>query len=385
MPERRLTATLHPSIAAIAAPTWDACAGADNPFVSHAFLSALEDSGSAGPRTGWLPQHLTLTDEAGRVLAVAPCYAKSHSYGEYVFDHGWAHAFERAGGAYYPKLQVAVPFSPVPGPRLMVRPGAPVTIAALAEALEGACAGLDLSSVHVTFCQASESAALAEAGWLTRTGVQFHWANPGYADFDAFLEALASRKRKQIRRERRDAQAGLEFITLRGGEIGAAEWAAFYRFYTATVDRKWGSAYLTPEFFSLLPRYLGDKVVLMLARAGGRPVAGALNLMGRDTLYGRNWGSDGEFPFLHFELCYYQAIEFAIRHGLAKVEAGAQGEHKIQRGYLPAATHSAHFIAHRGLRAAVSRFLEQEKQQVAADMAALAGFAPYRQASSPEP
>ncbi len=380
MPERRLTASLHPSIASIPADAWDACAGTANPFVSHGFLRALEDSGSAGPRTGWLPQHLSVSDEGGRVLAVAPCYAKSHSYGEYVFDHGWAEAFERAGGAYYPKLQVAVPFSPVPGPRLMTRPGANITPPQIAEALADACAALELSSVHVTFCTEAESVALREAGWLTRTGVQFHWHNHGYDDFEDFLDRLASRKRKQIRRERRDARgAGLEFRVLRGDQIGPAEWAAFYRFYTSTVDRKWGSAYLTPEFFPLLSRTLGDKVVLMLAFRGAEPVAGALNLMGADTLYGRNWGCLGEFPFLHFELCYYQAIDFAIAHRLARVEAGAQGEHKIQRGYLPAATHSAHYIAHRGLRGAVARFLEQEQARIAADMALLAEYSPYKQ------
>ena len=379
MPHHRLTASLHPSIAAIAPDAWNACAGADNPFVSHAFLSALEDSGSTGPRTGWLPQHLAISDEAGRVLAVAPCYAKSHSYGEYVFDHGWAEAFMSAGGAYYPKLQVAMPFSPVPGPRLMARPDALITHAQLADALADACAALDLSSVHVTFCTAAESAALREAGWLTRTGVQFHWHNQGYTDFEDFLARLATRKRKQIRRERRDAHAaGLDFRVLRGHEIAPAQWAAFYRFYTSTIDRKWGSAYLTEDFFPLLSRALGDRVVLMLAYQGTKPVAGALNLMGSDTLYGRNWGCVGEFPFLHFELCYYQAIDFAIAHGLARVEAGAQGEHKIQRGYLPAATHSAHHIAHRGLRGAVARFLEQEQARINDDMALLAAYSPYR-------
>ncbi len=304
-------------------------------------------------------------------------YAKAHSYGEYVFDHGWAHALERAGGQYYPKLQVASPFSPVPGPRLLLRQGTPV--AAMAHALASACQGLELSSVHVTFCTQSEWTALGEAGWLRRSGMQFHWHNRGYADFEGFLAALSSRKRKSIRRERRDAQgAGLEFVTLRGPEIDAATWNAFYGFYASTVDRKWGSAYLTRRFFPLLGERLGERVVLMLARNGRQWVAGALNLLGPDTLYGRNWGCRGDWPFLHFELCYYRAIDFAIATGLATVEAGAQGEHKIQRGYLPAATYSAHWIAHSGLRRAVANFLEEETAEKAAQMQALAELSPYR-------
>ncbi|MBV9757659.1 MAG: N-acetyltransferase [Alphaproteobacteria bacterium] len=374
-----LTLTLHRAIAEIGAADWDACAGVDNPFVSHAFLSALEDSGSAGRRTGWLPQHAALRDACGRVLAIAPMYAKSHSYGEYVFDHGWAHAFERAGGSYYPKLQVAVPFSPVPGPRLLCRPDADIEPATLGRALVQACRELDLSSVHVTFCRESEWTALGAAGWLQRLGVQFHWHNAGYASFDDFLEALSSRKRKTIRRERRDANAaGLDFLTLRGGEIRPQHWDAFYRFYTSTVDRKWGSAYLTRSFFTLLSERLGEAVVLMLAEHRGKPVAGALNLAGTDTLYGRNWGCRGEWPFLHFELCYYRAIDFAIANGLARVEAGAQGEHKIQRGYLPCPTYSAHWIGHRGLRDAIDDFLEDERRQMRARMAALAELSPFK-------
>ena len=374
-----LTLTLHRAIAEIGAADWDACAGGANPFVSHAFLSALEDSGSAGPRTGWLPQHASLQDPGGRVLAVAPMYAKSHSYGEYVFDHGWAHAFERAGGSYYPKLQVAVPFSPVPGPRLLCRPGAEIEPATLGRALVQACRELDLSSVHVTFCRESEWTALGDAGWLRRLGVQFHWQNAGYACFDDFLEVLSSRKRKTIRRERRDANAaGLDFRVLRGAEIRPHHWDAFYRFYTSTVDRKWGGAYLTRSFFTRLSERLGDAVVLMLAEHRGKPVAGALNLAGTDTLYGRNWGCRGEWPFLHFELCYYRAIEFAIANGLSRVEAGAQGEHKIQRGYLPCPTYSLHWIAHRGLRDAIGDFLDQERPEMCARMAALAELSPFR-------
>jgi predicted N-acyltransferase len=374
-----LTLTLHRAIAEITPSEWNACAGDANPFVSHAFLAAVEDSGSAGARTGWLPQHAALRDASGQLVACAPMYAKSHSYGEYVFDHGWAQAFERAGGRYYPKLQVASPFSPVPGPRLLIRPSSDVTTAAMADALAQACSGLNLSSVHVTFCTEAEWTALGEAGWLQRMGMQFHWDNAGYASFDDFLAALSSRKRKTLRRERRDANdCGLEFVTLRGPEITPAQWRAFYRFYSSTVDRKWGSAYLTPEFFPLLGKYLGDRVVLMLALEAGQPVAGALNLVGADTLYGRNWGCDRDFPFLHFELCYYRAIDFAIEHGLKRVEAGAQGEHKIQRGYLPTPTYSAHWIRHAGLRDAVGAFLAMERAEKLAEMEALATLSPYR-------
>ncbi len=380
-----LSLTLHPKIADIPAEDWDACAGtADgtgNPFASHAFLAALEESGSAGPRTGWLPQHAALR-EHDRIVAVAPMYAKSHSYGEYVFDHGWAHAFERAGGEYYPKLQVASPFSPVPGPRLLVRPGAgPELQGALARALVQACTQLGLSSVHATFCTAADQATLVEAGWLARLGKQFHWENAGYDTFDDFLGALRASKRKSLKRERRDANAaGLVFRTLRGNEIRPHHWDAFYRFYTATVDRKWGSAYLTRRFFPLLSERLGDQVVLMTAEHNDHPVAGALNLVGDGALFGRNWGCTGDWPFLHFELCYYRAIEFAIEHRLPRVEAGAQGEHKIQRGYLPKPTYSAHWIANPGLRRAVAGFLEQERPAVQAEMDELATFSPYRRA-----
>ena len=376
-----LALTLHTAIGEVSPAEWNACAGTGNPFVSHAFLSAVEDSGSATSRTGWLPQHAVLRDRAGEVVAVAPMYAKSHSYGEYVFDHGWAQALERAGGRYYPKLQVASPFSPVPGPRLLVR-GVPKR--ALAGALAQACAELDLSSVHATFCTEDDWQAFGASGWLQRLGTQYHWENAGYADFDAFLAALNARKRKSIRRERRDAQnCGLEFVTLRGGDIGRREWDAFYEFYTSTVDRKWGSAYLTRSFFSLLGDRLGDAVVLMLARSPRGWVAGALNVLGSEALYGRNWGCRGEFPFLHFELCYYRAIEFAIAHGLPRVEAGAQGEHKIQRGYLPKPTYSAHWIAHPGLRRAVAEFLEHEREQKQAEMAELATLSPFRCAGEP--
>ncbi|TLU73139.1 GNAT family N-acetyltransferase [Lichenicoccus roseus] len=384
MPDQSLSLSLHPAIKSIEPEKWDRCAGTDNPFVSHAFLSAVEDSGSAGSRTGWLPRHAVLSQGA-EILAVAPMYAKSHSYGEYVFDHGWAAAFERAGGQYYPKLQVASPFSPVPGPRLLISPTVPADrqgaiMQAMAEALSQACTELSLSSVHVTFCRPEEYESLGEAGWLQRLGTQFHWENAGYASFDDFLAGFNSRKRKVVRRERRDANScGLVFRTLRGSEITKAHWKAFYRFYTSTVDRKWGSAYLTERFFPLLSERLGDRVVLMLAEHEGQPVAGALNLLGRDALYGRNWGCLGDWPFLHFELCYYRAIDFAIEHGLARVEAGAQGEHKIQRGYLPKPTYSAHWIAHPGLRRAVASFVDEEREARLQEMEALAEYSPYRQ------
>jgi hypothetical protein len=375
-----LSVTLHGAIAEIGAAEWDICAGTRNPFVSHAFLACVEESGSADAHTGWLPRHVAMRDEAGTLVAVAPMYAKAHSYGEYVFDHGWARAFEQAGGDYYPKLQVAVPFSPVPGPRLLCHPAAGVPYGVLADALAHLCRETRTSSVHVTFCEQSEYTALGDAGWLQRLGIQYHWENNGYASFDDFLAALSSRKRKSIRRERRESQAsGLEFVALRGGDISAQDWRAFYRFYESTVDRKWGSAYLTEQFFPLLGGRLGDRVVLMLARSGGKPVAGALNLMGTDTLYGRNWGCLGDYPFLHFELCYYRALDFAIAQGLARVEAGAQGEHKIQRGYLPALTYSGHWIAHPGLRQAVDQFLQQERPARLAELAGLAEFSPYKQ------
>jgi uncharacterized protein len=379
-----LSLTLHRAIAEIAATEWDACAGDANPFVSHAFLHALEESGSVGGRSGWLPQHAALRDATGRLLACAPMYAKAHSQGEYVFDHGWADAYERAGGRYYPKLQVCAPFSPVPGPRLLVRPDAGLGAGALAQGLRQACGQLDLSSVHVTFCEEAEWAALGEAGWLQRIGVQFHWSNQGYAGFEDFLAALASRKRKQVKRERRDAEAsGYALRTLRGHEITPRHWQAFHRFYRATTDKKWGrSAYLTRHFWPLLGEALGDRVVLMVAEQDGEPVAGALNLLGRDALYGRNWGAVVDAPFLHFELCYYRAIDFAIEHRLPRVEAGAQGEHKIQRGYLPVPTFSAHWIAHAGLRRAVAQFLDHERPAMLREIEGLATLSPYRQDGS---
>ncbi|WP_165829379.1 GNAT family N-acetyltransferase [Novacetimonas pomaceti] len=385
MPSSAPSLSLHRRIADIPAAQWDLCAGDDNPFVSHAFLSALEDSGSAEARTGWLPQHAAVHAADGSLLAVAPMYAKSHSFGEYVFDQQWARAFEQAGGEYYPKLQVAVPFSPVTGPRLLVRrdmgDGAAETHARmLAGALRQACGELGLSSTHVTFCERGEYELMGGEGWLQRLGVQYHWDNPGYGSFEDFLATLASRKRKTLRRERRDANGcGLTFEAVRGPDITEDLWDHFYRFYLSTVDRKWGSAYLRRPFFSLLSQRLGDRVVLMVARRDATPVAGALNLMGRDTLYGRNWGCDrGDWPFLHFELCYYQAMEFAIAHGLRRVEAGAQGEHKLQRGYRPCLTYSTHWIEHPGLRNAVAEFLEHERAAIMGEMDVMNAMTPYR-------
>ncbi len=369
------------SIGEVEPEQWDACAGEDCPFLSHAFLSALEESGSATRETGWLPQHLALFDEAGELAAAAPLYLKGHSYGEYVFDWSWAHAYEQAGGQYYPKLQCCVPFTPVTGPRLLLRPGA--DRAALADALIGGMAELtrqhEVSSLHVTFGTEEEWQRFGEVGFLQRVGVQYHWQNRGYEDFDGFLGALASRKRKQIRKERSKAQdSGLTIRQLSGDDIKPHHWDAFHRFYISTSDRKWGSAYLNREFFARLGETMADAVVLVMAEDEGRPVAGALNLRGRDALYGRNWGCLGRVRFLHFELCYYQAIDYAIANGLARVEAGAQGEHKIQRGYQATPTYSAHLIRDPGLRRAVERFLDEERNAVRQEIAFLEDFEPFR-------
>ncbi|MFT9383605.1 MAG: GNAT family N-acetyltransferase [Acetobacter orientalis] len=372
---------LHDGMQSFTPTEWDTCAGADNPFISHAFLSALEESQSVSARTGWLAQHVSLHAPNGTLAAVCPAYLKGHSWGEYVFDQGWARAFEAAGGSYYPKLQIAVPFTPAPGPRLLVHPNAPPeTATVLADALRQICGQLQLSSAHVTFCTTQNSTTLSQRGWLPRLGMQYHWHNNGYQTFDDFLAALSSRKRKVLKRERRDANAaGLTFETLRGADITPADWDAFYQFYQNTIDRKWGSAYLTRSFFSLLSEKLGERVVLMVARHGHQPVAAALNLVGTDTLYGRNWGCVGTWPFLHFELCYYRAIEFAIANGLKRVEAGAQGEHKIQRGYTPSLTHSAHWIENPSFRASVAAFLEQERTAIQQEAQTLTALSPYKQ------
>jgi hypothetical protein len=370
------------SLKAVSPQSWDACAGFDNPFVSHAFLSVLEDSGAACPSSGWAPHHLLAENEEGRLLACAPLYLKTHSYGEYVFDWSWAEAWQRAGKAYYPKLQCSVPFIPATGPRLLICPDAPAPplIKSLANAMATLSERAGLSSAHITFLPETQAMALAGKDWLLRTGMQYHWHNRGYGSFEDFLGDLSSRKRKSIRKEREQAaRLGLSIRTLSGADITAAHWDAFHRFYLDTVEKKWAHAYLNRAFFQLLGERMGDKVVLIMAEMDGVPVAGALNLRGGDTLYGRNWGSDGEFRFLHFEMCYYRAIDYAIAHGLKRVEAGAQGEHKISRGYLPSATYSLHWIREAPLRGAVGHFLERERPAVAQSMADLSELSPFRQ------
>lgn len=378
--------TVHQGVGEIAAADWDACAAPEaadggrplDPFTTHRFLHALERSGSVGPGTGWTPRPLVARAE-GEVIAVAALYLKTHSQGEYVFDHGWADAFERAGGRYYPKLQLAVPFSPVPGRRLLTRPGHEAEgRAALLSALADLCTGSDLSSAHLTFCTEAEAETAEAAGFLRREGLQFHWQNNGYADYEEFLAALSSRKRKALRRERARAQEfGGEIEMLTGDAIRPEHWDALWAFYQDTGARKWGQPYLTRAFFDALHE-MRDDVLLVIAARAGAPVAGALNLIGREALYGRYWGCLEDHAFLHFELCYHRAIDYAIAHRLARVEAGAQGEHKLARGYLPVATHSAHFIAHPGFRRAVAQFLEAERPAIAADIAALAAEGPYR-------
>jgi len=380
----RLSVKLVERISQIRPADWDACAGSDNPFITHAFLDALEKSNSACAETGWLPQHLILEDIAGKIQGVAPMYLKSHSYGEYVFDHGWAEAYENAGGRYYPKLQVAVPFTPVTGKRILIRPGAPKDSAKL---LVGSMIEIvkrsQVSSLHVTFPTQAEYDLLGESGFLQRLGRQFHWENKGYKSFDDFLDALNARKRKQIKRERRAANDGVAIETLNGADIKHKHWDAFFGFYTSTSDKKWGSAYLTREFFDLLGERLGNQVVLVMAKQDGRYVAGALNLMGGDTLYGRNWGCLSDIPFLHFEACYYRAIDFAIARGLKRVEAGAQGAHKIQRGYLPSPTYSAHWIRDPGFRNAVADFLKRERRAIENEMEELEeGLSPFKRETS---
>ena len=376
-----VTTTLLGAIDEVSAGAWDACAGPGNPFVSHAFLSALERSGSAVPEHGWQPRHLVVHDRDGGLRGAAPLYLKSHSYGEYVFDWGWADAYERAGGSYYPKLQACVPFTPVTGPRLLVRPGAEAEAvsAALVAGLTEVARRHQVSSLHVTVSEPAEWRRLGDAGFLQRTGRQFHWHNRGYDSFDAFLDGLTSRKRKMIRKERRKvAESGITLRALRGEEIEPRHWDAFHRFYLATADRKWGHPYLTREFFHQLGETLTESVVLVVAEDRGELIAAALNLLGEDALYGRNWGALGDYRFLHFEACYYQAIEFAIEHGLARVEAGAQGEHKIQRGYMPVETYSAHWIADPGFREAVENYLAHERREIAGEIAGLASFGPFR-------
>ncbi len=376
----------HPNLSDIDPSDWDACAcpeAADgrpiDPFTTYRFLKALEDSGSVGPGTGWQPRYLTATI-AGQVIAVAPLYAKGHSQGEYIFDHNWAHAFEGAGGRYYPKLQIAVPFTPATGRRFLTRPGfETVGMSALVQGAVQIAADNELSSLHATFCTEAEAIAGAEMGLLHRVNQQFHWENDGYADFDAFLASLSSRKRKNLRKERQQANAfGGEIIELTGDQIQREHWDAFWTFYQDTGSRKWGTPYLTRMFFHFMHEVMRDDILLTLAIRDGQPVAGALNFIGRDTLYGRYWGCTEHHPCLHFELCYYRAIDFAIRHGLKTVEAGAQGEHKLARGYLPVATHSLHWFGDPGFRYAVDRYLEAERNAVDHEIDVLTSYGPFR-------
>jgi predicted N-acyltransferase len=373
--EPSIIAEIAPSVGSISASEWDALAGPE-PFTGHAFLSVLEESGSVGQGTGWTPAPIRVVDD-GRTVAAAPTYFKTHSQGEYVFDHGWAEAWESAGGRYYPKLLVAVPFTPVPGPRLLgTRPNE------LLAAIEAVTVQAELSSAHVNFLLGEDARCCAERGWLLRDGIQYHWFNRDYARFDDFLAALSSRKRKAIRRERKEACQGLEIEALRGADIGAAEWEAMWAFYQDTGARKWGRPYLTRAFFDRIAQTMADRLLLFLARRDGVPIAGALNVIGENALYGRYWGCLAEVPFLHFELSYYRAIEFAIHHGLSSVQAGAQGEHKIARGYEPVITQSAHFIPNPGFRSAIEDFLVRERAAVAGEIDWLRSALPYRSSAA---
>jgi predicted N-acyltransferase len=371
-----VVARVAEGVASFKAADWDACAGTADPFLSHAFLTALEDSGSATAAAGWRPLPIAIDGPDGRPAAAMPAYLKSHSLGEYVFDHGWADAYERAGGAYYPKLQIAVPFTPVPGRRLLARD--PAMAPALIAAAEKLVDANGLSSAHATFILPDERALFERAGWLIRADSQFHWLNSGFASFDDFLATLSSRKRKAIRRERAEAVEGLEIVHLSGDAITEAHWDAFWAFYQDTGARKWGHPYLTRAFFSLLGARMADQLLLILALRDGRPIAGALNLIGAEALYGRYWGALEEVPFLHFELCYYQAIEAAIARGLQRAEAGAQGAHKLARGYVPVPTWSAHYIADPGFRRAVADYLASERPAVGREIAALSQMTPFR-------
>jgi predicted N-acyltransferase len=378
---------VHSGIAEIPAADWDACACPEvadggrpiDPFTTHRFLKALEDSRSVGTGTGWQPRYLSARKN-GELIGVAPLYAKSHSQGEYIFDHNWGHAFEQAGGRYYPKLQIAVPFTPATGRRLLTAPGhAAEAAAALVQGAVQIAADNRISSLHITFCTEAEALAGAEMGLMQRFSQQFHWFNHHYADFDAFLGTLSSRKRKNILRERAAAQGfGGSIVQLTGDQIEPRHWDAFWRFYQDTGGRKWGTPYLTRQFFDLAHQTLRDDILLVLAIRDGQPIAGALNFIGRDTLFGRYWGCTEHHPCLHFELCYYQAIDYAIAHGLNRVEAGAQGEHKLARGYVPVVTHSLHWINNPGFRRAVDTFLEAERKAVNHEVDVLTSYGPFK-------
>ncbi|MGE5953005.1 MAG: GNAT family N-acetyltransferase [Qipengyuania vulgaris] len=370
-----LAARVAGSVGAFDRAAWNALAG-DNPFMRHEFLTALEDSGSVGPGTGWQPVPLVISAEGGPLLAAMPAYAKGHSQGEYVFDHAFADAYERAGGSYYPKLQIAAPFTPATGPRLLLSD--PSLAAPLLSAAEQLCVQNDFSSAHATFIEPAQVSMFEEHGWHLRKDIQFHWLNHEFASFEDFLATLTSRKRKDLRKERAAAQEGLEILRLTGDDIKPHHWDAFWAFYQDTGLRKWGSPYLTRAAFDLFGEQMGEKIVLVLARDGGEPIAGALNFIGGDALYGRYWGCTKQVRFLHFELCYYQAIDAAIEFGLAKVEAGAQGGHKLARGYEPVETTSAHWFADSGFRSAVAEFLEREREGVAADRNYLERRTPFK-------
>lgn len=370
--EPDLNARIARAVGDVDSALWDGFAGSDDPLLSHRFLTLLETSGSVGGASGWSPLPV-MVEQGGRTIGAAPAYLKSHSQGEYVFDHGWAEAWERAGGAYYPKLQVTVPFTPCPGRRLL---GDQPT--ALLAALESIAVQNELSSAHITFCTPGEVAAAVSRGWLERHGLQYHWLNRDHADFDGFLDALSSRKRKAIRKERAAAVAGLDILTLRGSEITPAHWDAMWHFYQDTGARKWGQPYLTRAFFDQVGAVMGDGSLMFLALRDGRPIAGALNFIGLDTLYGRYWGAVEEVPFLHFELSYYRAIEWAIDHRLATVQAGAQGEHKLARGYQPVITRSVHFLPNPGFRAAVADFVNREREAIAMEYQWAKDALPYK-------
>jgi predicted N-acyltransferase len=368
------------SLKDIAADDWNACAKIDgtafNPFTSHAFLLALELSGSATAKTGWAAQHLVLEVD-DKIAGVVPCYLKSHSMGEYVFDHAWADAYSRAGGRYYPKLQCSVPFTPATGPRLLANTAE--HRAALAHGLISLCQQTKSSSAHITFATAQESDELGAQGWLQRNDIQFHWHNHGFSNFADFLGALSSAKRKNIRKEREVvAKAGITFDLVTGSDLKEEHWDHFYKFYMDTGSRKWGQPYLTRKFFSLINETMKNETLLVLAKREGKTIAGALNFIGGDTLFGRNWGCIENHPCLHFETCYYQAMDFAIARGLKTVEAGAQGEHKLARGYVPEKTYSLHHLAHPGLNRAVAEYLEHERAAIDNDQQALGAHTPFR-------
>ena len=393
MTDDAIEITAFGDLSAIAAQDWDACACPESaqggrpldPFTTYRFLKALEDSGSVGPGSGWQPRYLA-AKQGDQVIAVAPLYAKGHSQGEYIFDHNWAHAYENAGGRYYPKLQMAVPFTPATGRRFLTRPGHEVVgMSAIVQGAVQIAADHELSSLHITFCTEAEAIAGEEMGLLPRIGQQFHWENDGYADFDGFLASLSSRKRKNIRKERATANNfGGEIQMLTGDQIQPAHWDAFWQFYQDTGNRKWGTPYLTRQFFDIAQDSLRDDMLLCLAMRDGRPVAGALNFIGRDTLFGRYWGCIEHHQCLHFELCYYRAIDFAIANGMTRVEAGAQGEHKLARGYLPVATHSLHWFGDPGFRDAIAKYLSAERDAVDNEIEILTSYGPFKKETREE-